>query len=322
MFKFITHENHNSQFNLASEEYLLKETSCFYIYLWSNAPSVIVGVNQNALEEVNLAYTTLNDIKVVRRLTGGGAVYHDLGNLCYTIIAPYTEEDNCYEKFVQPVVEYLRGLGLNAEFSGRNDILVDGKKISGNAKTVYKDRVMIHGTLLFDSDLTVLEKALNPNKLKLQSKGIKSVKSRVTNVKECLKTDMSFAEFKLGLVNKFLKTATPYEFSDYDLEKIDKLVKEKYSTNDWNVGYSPKGSISFEKKFDFGVFKLNFDLINGKIENAFLSGDFFEKRPIKDFQDRLNGLEFSLSQISKAFSNIDEYIENAKGDIIAKEIFS
>ncbi len=318
-FKFITHNNTNPYFNLASEEYLLKQTKDYYIYLWTNAPSVIVGVNQNAIEEVNLSYTKENDIKIVRRMTGGGAVYHDLGNLCYTVIAPYNESENAYQRFTAPVLEYLKELGLNAEFSGRNDILVDGKKISGNAQTVYKDRVMVHGTLLFDSDVSVLEKALKPNKLKMQSKGIKSVRSRVMTLKD--KFNMSLSEFRKGLENKFLAFSEPYYFTESDLTEIEKLVKDKYSTEEWNIGYSPKGSITFEQKFNFGVFNFTFNVLDGKVQNACIYGDFFEKKPIKEFALNLNGISFNFVQLSKAFSNIGDYIDTAKGEDVVKKLF-
>ncbi len=318
-FKFITHNTTNPYFNLASEEYLLKQTKDYYIYIWVNAPAVIVGVNQNAIEEVNLNFTQKNNIKVVRRLTGGGPVYHDLNNLCYTVIAPFNENENAYKKFTAPVIEYLKELGVTAEFSGRNDILVDGKKISGNAQTVYNDRVMVHGTLLFDSDVLVLENALKPNKLKMQSKGIKSVRSRVTTLKD--KLNMSLSEFRKGLENKFLTFSEPYEFSEKDLIEIEKLVKEKYSTTEWNIGYSPKGSMAFEDKFDFGVFKFTFDVIDGKVKNASILGDFFEKKPIREFAEKLNGIEFSFDKLKNAFECIGDYIDTAKGEIIVKKIF-
>ncbi len=321
MFKFITHDNTNPYFNLASEEYLLKQTKDFYIYLWTNAPAVIVGVNQNAFEEVNFNFTKENGVKVVRRLTGGGAVYHDLNNLCYTVIAPYNENENFYKKFTAPVIEYLAELGLNAEFSGRNDVLIDGKKVSGNAQTVYKNRVMIHGTLLFDSDLSVLEKTLNPNKLKMQSKGIKSVRSRVTTIKNELGKDMSLSEFKNGLMKKLAGDENFNEFSTKEIEEIEKLVKIKYSTDEWNLGYSPKGSTVFERKFDFGVFKLSFDIVCGRLQNTFISGDFFCKKDIEDFARSLNGTSFSYEEIKIAFSDVDEYIENANCLEIVNAIF-
>ena len=155
-FYFINGVSQEPSFNIASEEYLLKEKEDFYIYVWRNSPSVIVGVNQNALSEINVNYLNNNDIKLVRRITGGGAVYHDLNNICYTVIAPYVKGEETFKHFSLPVISFLKTLGIEAEFSGRNDILVDGKKISGTAETVYKNRIMHHGTLLFDTDFSVI----------------------------------------------------------------------------------------------------------------------------------------------------------------------
>ena len=152
-FLFITHDNLDAYFNLASEEYLLKQKEGYYVYLWQNENSVIIGINQNAYNEVNLDYAEKNNVKIVRRLTGGGAVYHDKFNLNYTIIAPYNENENAYVKFSAPVIEYLKSIGVEAKFSGRNDIVIGDKKISGNAQTVYKNRILHHGTLLFSSNI-------------------------------------------------------------------------------------------------------------------------------------------------------------------------
>ena len=219
-FYFITHFNNNPYYNIASEEYLLRQKEGNYIYIWQNEPSVIVGVNQNTLQEVNLAYVQDNGIKVVRRQTGGGAVYHDLGNICYTVVSKYDEGVDNYKKFTAPVIEYLNSLGVKAEFSGRNDITVGDKKISGNAQTVYNGRVLHHGTLLFDTDLTVLSSALNPNKLKTQSKGIKSVRARVCNISE-FTTGLTAREFFLSLGEHFKKECEVYQFSEEDEDKIN-----------------------------------------------------------------------------------------------------
>lgn len=320
-FKFITHNNNDAYFNLASEEYLLKQTDGFYVYLWVNAPAVIVGINQNALEEVNLAYTEKNGIKVVRRLTGGGAVYHDGGNLCYTVIAPYDENENNYVKFTAPVIEYLNSLGVKAEFSGRNDITVDGKKISGNAQTVYNGRIMHHGTILFSADFTALEKALNPNKIKVESKGIKSVRARVTNVSEQLKTPLSMQEFKDGLAKTFLTDCEEYVFSETDILEINKLVDEKYSKYEWNIARSPKGKNCFTHKFPFGIFTLNFDVAHGILENVEIFGDFFELKPVIGLAEKLNGLKFTKKDIENALSDADKFILNANGKEIADKLF-
>ena len=320
-FYFITHEITDAYFNIASEEYLLKQKEGYYFYLWVNAPAVIVGVNQNTIEEVNLSFTEQNDIKVVRRMTGGGAVYHDLNNLCYTIIAPFDEKQDNYKKFTAYVIEYLNDLGVNATFSGRNDITVDGFKISGNAQTVYNDRIMHHGTLLFNTDMSVLEGALKPNKLKIQSKGIKSVRARVKNIYDALPTKMSLSQFKKGLRDKFSKIALPYEFTDEDLKQINKLVKEKYSTFGWNIGYSPKGKNTFEHKFDFGVLNINFDIINGKIENTKITGDFFHKNPIEQLESKLNGCTFDKKSVLVALDDVAEYIVNSKKEEIVNKLF-
>ena len=320
-FYFITHDNNDAYFNLASEEYLLKQTDRYYIYLWVNDKSVIVGTNQNAIEEVNLAYTESQGIKVVRRLTGGGSVYHDKGNLCYTIIAPYDADQDNYKTFTAPIIKYLNDLGVKAEFSGRNDIVIDGKKISGNAQTIFKNRIMHHGTILFDTDSQELSKCLNPSKLKMESKGIKSVRARVTNVKEHLKEEMNISEFKCGLEKEFLSECDKYEFSTQDKLEIQKLIDQKYSKFEWNIGRSPKGKNNFTFKFDFGIFSLNFDTNHGLIENAIITGDFFEKQAVSEFSKKLIGIRFSKEQFQKAFENVGDYIFGAIGNEIVDKIF-
>lgn len=320
-FVFLTHDNLNAYFNLASEEYLLKHTDKYYIYLWRNDKAVICGINQNTTEEVNLDYTERNGIKVVRRLTGGGAVYHDKDNICYTVIAPFDESVDNYKKFTAPVIEYLNSIGVKAEFSGRNDIVVNGRKISGNAQTVYKDRIMHHGTLLFHTDMSVLEGALKPNKLKIESKGIKSIRARVSNIYDELPTKMNVKEFLDGLCEYFKKDCKEYKFTQKDLQEINKLVDEKYSTFSWNVGYSPNSTNVIEKKFSCGIIKFSFDTLNGKIENAKMTGDFFSKKPIEGFTDKLNGKEFTVENLKSEFRNVDKYIVNADCEEIIKEFF-
>ncbi|MBE5749853.1 MAG: lipoate--protein ligase [Clostridiales bacterium] len=315
-FKVLTHDYRDAYFNLASEEYLLKETDGYYFYLWINDPAVIVGVNQNAIEEVNLSYTQSHNVKVVRRLTGGGAVYHDGGNLCYTVIAPFDSERDNYKAFTAPVIEYLNTLGVKAEFSGRNDIVVDGKKISGNAQTVYKNRIMHHGTLLFSTDLDGLTKSLNPSKLKTQSKGIKSVRARVTNISDHLKTPMTMAEFKDGLYREFLKTCQPFSLKATDIERINRLKEEKYSTYKWNIGSSPKGSNKFTQKFAFGIFTLQFDTECGLIKSPEIYGDFFCKKDVNEFKQKLDGLPLEKTALIKAFSDISDYVVGADGEEI------
>ena len=320
-FKFITHDNRDAYFNLASEEYLLKHTDGFYYYLWINDPAVIVGVNQNAIEEVNLAYTDAHSIKVVRRLTGGGAVYHDAGNLCYTVIAPYDEERNNYKAFTAPVIEYLNELGVKAEFSGRNDIVVNGQKISGNAQTVFNGRIMHHGTILFSTCFDVLQKALTPSKLKIQSKGIKSVRARVTNVSEHLVKPLTIEEFKKGLENKFSKYCQKKEFSSKDIEAINALVRDKYSRYEWNVGNSPKGENTFTEKFPFGIFSLTFNTEKGLIKSPKIYGDFFSFKDITHLENALDGVKLKKEEVKNALKDIGNYINGATAEMIVDAMF-
>jgi len=321
-FLFITGISNDPYFNLASEEYLLKHTEGYYIYLWINAPSVIVGVNQNALQEVNLDYTSKNDVKVVRRLTGGGAVYHDFGNLCYTVIAPFDQTQDNYKKFTTPVIEYLNTLGIEATFSGRNDILVEGKKISGNAQVVHKGRIMHHGTILYDTNSGNLAKSLNPNKLKMESKGIKSVRSRVTNLKDHLPEDFTMDMFFEGLSAYLKKDYKQTFFTDEDKQAILTLVKNKYSTYEWNIGYSPKGKNKLEAKFSFGVLEVTFDTENGLIKNPMISGDFFTKKDLSTLLKKLDGVRLDKQSLKASFNDIGDYIDLATPDELIDKLLS
>ncbi len=320
-FKFISSNINDPYFNLASEEYLLKQKGGYYIYLWINSPAVIIGNNQNTLLEVNLNTASEKDIKIVRRLTGGGAVYHDLNNICYTIIAPFDNSENNYIKFTNPVISYLQSLGVNAKFSGRNDICIEDQKISGNAQVIYKDRIMHHGTILFDTDLSVLTDVLIENKLKTQSKGVKSIRARVTNIIEHLKKDMSAKEFYDGLCTFMKKDYEEYSFSQEDLSKINELKENKYQTYEWNVGYSPKGNSRFDGRFDFGTITLTFDLINGIINNAEMFGDYFSNKNVSQIISKLNGKRFIKEEIALALSGIENYIAGANATEIADKLF-
>lgn len=320
-FYFINEVSHEPSFNIASEEYLLKEKEDFYIYVWRNSPAVIVGVNQNTLSEINVNYLDSNNIKLVRRLTGGGAVYHDLNNVCYTVIAPYNKGEETFKRFSSPVIAFLKTLGITAEFSGRNDILVDGKKISGTAETVYKDRIMHHGTLLFDTDFSVMEKVLNPDKIKTESKGIKSVRSRVTNLKDYLGEKIDINSFMKMLCDFLKMDLEEYSFTDSDIENINKIKESKYDLYDWNFGHSPKGTNEINARFNFGTIKFSFDLIDGKIENAVFSGDFFSLKSLDELYKKLNGIKWQKDSVYQAILDIGEYIKGANSEEIITKFF-
>lgn len=315
-------DNIRAPFNIASEEYLLEHTTGSYIYFWRNESAVIVGKNQNTLSEVDLDYTTAKGIEVVRRMSGGGAVYHDMGNICYTVIAPYDKDIDTYREFSKPLIEYLNSIGIPVEFSGRNDLVVGEYKVSGNAERVYRNRVMHHGTLLYDTDLSVLTKALIPSPLKLQSKGIKSIRARVKNIKEVCNIDLDADQFFDKLVAHFSSIYETKEFTNDEIDKIRDIAKTKYSTYEWNVGESPKAEFTKKVKFDYGIVELSFDIIDGVLANTRLLGDYFELKNTAEIEAKLNGVRPNRGALSDALIDIGDYIRGAEvGQFIDKIFF-
>lgn len=280
--------------NLALDEYLLTGFTDEVLTLWRNGPSVIIGKNQNALAEIDLDFVRAHRIPVVRRLTGGGAVFHDLGNINYTLVQPCGAGDfNNYAKFTKPIVDFLATLGVKAELSGRNDLLVDGQKFSGNAQAVRDGRILHHGTLLFSADMARLSGALRPRDIKLESKGVKSVSSRVTNLSSHLSCPMDVEEFLSRLRAYFLKTVpglVSYTLTESDRAAVDALRAEKYGTWDWNFGSSPKYTWSKAVKFPFGLVDARLDVAGGVIRSAALYGDYFGRLDSAGLAGALVGL--------------------------------
>ncbi len=231
--QFLVNKSTNPFFNLALEEYLLKNVDIRedYFILWQNEPTIVIGKHQNTLKEINMNFVKDNNINVVRRNSGGGAVYHDLGNINFTFITKYDEKHLLdFKTFTNPVVYSLGKLNVKAELAGRNDILIDGRKISGNSQHIYKDRFLHHGTLLFNSELENLVKALNVDNDKILSKGIESIKSRVTNIKEHVKEDIFMEKFKEILIeNIFIwnkSSLKEYNLTSDYINEIEKLMKK------------------------------------------------------------------------------------------------
>ena len=318
-YTFITHDIVDAEFNIASEEYLLEKGENV-IYVWRNKKAVIVGVGQNTLSEVDLTYTSDHDIQVVRRITGGGAVYHDLGNICFTVIGDYKEKNQNVLEFTTPVVEFLQTLGIKAEFSGRNDIQVDGLKISGMASCVKGGKIMHHGTLLFDADMTVLAKALIPSPLKLQAKGVKSVRKRVVNLKEYL-PDMNTEEFYEKFRDYLSKGHKTREFTKEEINFINQKSQTKFSTYEWNVGKSPKGEFKKEGRFSFGTVTLHFDILDGVIKNPKFHGDYFLEKDITIVENMLDGVRPCKEDLMSALSEVGKVIRGANAEEITEKLF-
>jgi lipoate-protein ligase A len=309
---FIDNKGINDAYmNLAIEEYALKNLDIneSYLLFYINRPSIIIGKNQNTLEEINKDYVEENGIQVVRRLSGGGAVYHDLGNLNFSFI---TKDDgdsfSNFRKFTEPVIQALKKLGVNAELSGRNDIVVEGRKVSGNAQFFTKGRLFSHGTLMLDSEIDHVVSALKVRKDKIESKGIKSIRSRVANISEFLKEKLTMDKFReLLLKNIFdgVDEIPEYVLTEHDWEQIQQLSKERYQSWEWNYGMSPKFNIQRTHRFPVGSIDVRLEVDKGIIENCKIYGDFFGTNDVSDIEKRLVGQKYEKASLQEALKGVD-----------------
>jgi lipoate-protein ligase A len=297
--------------NLAIEEYAVKHLDIneTYLLFYVNQPSIIIGKNQNTFEEINVDFVRENDIIVVRRLSGGGAVYHDLGNLNFSFITK-NEGDNFhnFRKFTEPVVRALHKLGVPAELSGRNDILVQGRKISGNAQFTTRGRMFSHGTLMLNTNLEDVVAALNVKAEKIESKGIKSIRSRVANISEFLDKPLSMDEFKRLLLESIFEGQSPipeYKLTDADWQAIHEISRERYQNWDWNFGKSPKFNVQRSRRFPIGSIDVRLNVNRGIIEGCKIYGDFFGAGDVADLEQRLTGVRYEYDALNEALSDVD-----------------
>ena len=296
-----------------------------YLLFYINEPSVIIGKNQNTAEEINESYIKEKGIHVVRRLSGGGAVYHDLGNLNFSFI---TKDDGQsfqnFRKFTEPVVSALREMGVQAELTGRNDIEVDGKKISGNAQYASKGRMFSHGTLLFASEMEHVADALKVSADKIKSKGIASVRSRVANISDYLPEPVGIDEFKDKLLQSIFEGAGEipvYRLSPEEWQEVRSLSAERYAAWDWNYGKSPAADYQTGNRFEgIGRVDVRLSLNKGKIVSCRIYGDFFGRKDIRELETLLEGIPFGKDAIEEALRQTDvgDYI----GKLSAEEFLS
>ena len=324
---FIENEgNTNPKLNLALEEYALRNFSADndYLLFYINEPSIIIGRNQNTLEEINHNYVEENNIHIVRRVSGGGAVYHDFGNLNFSFITNHDVKSlSNFKKFTAPVIKVLNNLGLDAELKGRNDIEVGEKKISGTAQFSTGKRMVSHGTLLLNTDLGEVVNALNVKMSKIQSKGHKSVRSRVANISEFLKNPLTIEEFRELVLKGLYEENEPFEtyhLTPEQWKSVHQLKEEKYDTWDWNYGRSPKFNIQRNKRFSIGEIDLRIFVEKGYIKDFKIFGDFFGKDPVEQLEQLLIGVRYKLEDITTILKNINlqEYFGDlSKADFIA-----
>lgn len=305
----VENANNDPYLNMAIEEYVLTQLAqrADCLMLWQNRPAVILGRNQNAWEEINRPYVEAHGIAVVRRLTGGGAVYHDLGNLNFTYVVADQGQGFDFQRFARPVVTALAELGVPAGMSGRNDILIDGRKFSGNAEYRHDGRLLHHGTLLFSSDLSVLSQALQVKPQKIASKGIKSVRSRVTNISEHLPPGIGLAEFRAALLRattgEFGSDLQNYTFSAEEQRQIEQLRESKYATWQWNYGQAPEFNLRREARFPFGEVDVRLSVKHGIVASCHIFGDYFSNADVQQLSRRLQGVPFTRSGLETALAD-------------------
>jgi lipoate---protein ligase len=311
-------DNNNPYFCLAAEEYLLKNYTDNIFMLWQSNDTIVVGKHQNALAEINYPFVHKNQINVARRISGGGTVFHDKGNVNFCFIQNVAgPSEISFSRFVQPVIEVLGELGAHAVISGRNDLLVDGKKISGNAEHIYKNRVLHHGTLLFNSNLEALGKSLRVVQGKYHGKAVQSNRSPVTNLLPVLKNEMTLEDFISYLMNFYLKKqgSSLYEITEHDIRLIKQLADEKFHTWEWNFGYSPRYVFQSENIFEGRKLVVELHVEKGRIEKAKISGEYFTESKINALQDHLTGE-------AHCYSVIKVKLENYERDIPDEVVFA
>ena len=289
--RFLTNPSTDPWYNLSFDEYCLEQypSDDSFFYLWRNRPSVIVGLNQNVYAEVNLDYLDAHGICLVRRSTGGGAVYHDLQNLNYTLIGRGVTPE--------PVEAALRRLGVRAELSGRNDIFVDGRKVSGYARRVWHDREIVHGTLMYDVDLDTLARALDVPGSKLAAKGVASVRSRVANLKDSLPQFPTLDALQAALQEILAAGDAELPFGPERIAAVERLREEKYATWAWNYGQSRTASLVRRATLPCGTVEAHLEVDRGMLVSVHFDGDFLGDWPVEEMEEQLTGVRFERSAL-------------------------
>ena len=324
--RYICHHSTDPAFNLAAEEWLLHNTDTDIFMLWRNASAVIVGRNHNTSAEINQSFVAERGISVIRRITGGGAVFHDLGNVNYTFIHLGRPEQGIdFHRFTRPVLEAIQSMGVPCAFDGRNDLAINGLKFSGNAQHVEKDRVLHHGTLLFSSQVEDLSAALTVSPMKYTDKAVKSVYKRVTNISSHLPEPMDVEAFisRLMFLVSGVSSLQGLELHAGEVSAIRELADKKYATWEWNYGASPKYGFNQATRTPGGLVEVHLNAVGGLIEAIKIYGDFFGSLPIDDLAESLVGCEHTPDAVLARLRGlpVERHIHGIDAAVLARCLF-
>lgn len=322
---FVENNNLDPALNHAIELYVMDNYDDDIFMLWRNRPCILIGRYQNINLEVNLDFTNENNMDVIRRLSGGGAIYCDTENMQYTFITKKGDEsvDDSFKSFAKPIVKALHSLGLNAEFTGRNDIQIDGAKISGNAQFQRNGKVVHHGTLLYKANLYNLTNSLKARDIKFKGKAVQSIRSRVGFIGDMI--DMNVEEFK-AYVEDFIKKEYGIEkttiLTDEQMEKIYKIKDEIFGTKEWNYGNGSLKKIRKAEKYSCGVVEIGLDIEDNKIKDISIEGDFFSELGIDKLRDLFIGVHCSKEEVEKILEEVelDRYIKGMDKKVFIEDI--
>lgn len=319
--------DNNAYYNLASEEYLLKYDKDLLnedlFLIWQNKNAIIIGNNQNAHSEINQIFTSQNNISILRRISGGGAVYHDDGNINFTFIKRNNRSNFKFETCLKDILDFFISLGLNASFTGRNDIVINEYKVVGNAVYFYKNDYLLHGCILFDTNLSILSNALNVDKSKLKSKGIESVKSRVTNIKNLynIETEKFIEKMIIYFENKY---NTKCEFLDFrKIDKVNEIKLSKFDSYEYNFGKTYDFNYTNKIKIPSGLLQVDLQLENTKIKNIEFYTDSLFAFNFKDLKKFFINVNYDIKSIKKIIETIDlnYYYENLDEETLIELMF-
>lgn len=313
---YINRHVYDPYFNIAAEEFILKNINDEILMFWENEPCVIIGKHQNTLKEVNTEFTEKNNIPVIRRISGGGTVFHDRGNINYTLITEPESKTNLvdFHKFTQPVIDFFKTFGLDVQFKGKNNLTLYGKKFSGNSGHVFKNRVLHHGTLLFQTNLDWLNNVINKNSQNIKDKSIPSIRAQVTNISDYLPmvTKEVFMKKMLTFFISYFNIKETRQLSANEIYEINSLAKEKYHTWKWNYGYSPVFSFENNLNTVYGNFETKLTIKDGIIKDVVL---YFEGKRLAEIEKKIINQQHQRELLNKKLA------ANRFYEILVKTLF-